>query len=374
MKVYCIHHHQAGNKHDWLPEIQEIWEIQPDKIFCFCMEEQDAYYILDELFRKLQPYLTSRQQQVHLIMPSVSAPPPWPWIRAETSAGYFLWGGREQVKYIQQHMVDPDSLHSIYPHIRYGNPDKLFVSYNNNPHYHRCLMVDYLAKHRLLRHGVVTFLQPDDTQTPNNTAYQWQWHDGSRMTDSWEVDIDSMDSQTMAATLVKGYRRGIIDLVLETRYEPNEFFITEKTIKPIATLKPFLALSCQGYNTEYLRDRLGYQLYDEVFDYSFDSAEDIHDRVRGVIQNLENLQDFLETHGVQELYRRLIPKLYYNQYNTYRLYFDRDFTVPQSLRFLSETADWELLGAGAAESTLLAHMHEMRWLSKDPNIKFRNLV
>ena len=377
MKIYCIHHHQSDSrKHDWDREILEIWELQPDEIFCFCMEEQDAYFIFHDLFRKLQPYLTYHRRWLHLIMPSVTKPAPWPWVIPESSSGYFLWAGREQPKYLYQY--DHDIMQggdgpSIYPHRRNGEPDRLFVSYNNNPHYHRCLMIDQLVGHDLLQHGIVTFLQPNHTQTPTNTPYEWRYHDGSRLSDDWDRKMVEQNSMTMALNVASSYRRGIIDLVIETRYEPGEFFLTEKTIKPIACLKPFLALSCQGYNTEFLRDTLGYQLYDEIFDYGFDTLADVHQRVDGVIANLKKLHEMVRLQGSSQVYKLLAPKLYSNQHNTYRLYFDRDFIVPHSLRFLCERTDWTLHGRGAAESSLLGHMHELGWLAKDPEIAFCNI-
>ena len=64
------------------------------------------------------------------------------------------------------------------------------------------------------------------------------------------------------------YYQSNCDLVLESTIE--SLFITEKTWKPIVFQKPFLVWGGQGIHAK-LKD-LGFELYDELFDYSFDGG------------------------------------------------------------------------------------------------------
>ena len=165
------------------------------------------------------------------------------------------------------------------------NAQKWFTCYNNNPKYERALLVDQLVKNYLLQHGIITFQKPNEAESPAPVGrYQWQYHDGSRLFDEEDFILNSTPNYS-ACEFPKNYFKGFIDVVCESSYSPNLFFMTEKTAKPLAVLKPFIVLSCAGYH-KHLVDEFGMVLYDEIFDYSFDSKEDVNDRIQGIIDNL----------------------------------------------------------------------------------------
>tara|TARA_B100000287_G_scaffold370733_1_gene368349 strand:+ start:1153 stop:2043 length:891 start_codon:yes stop_codon:yes gene_type:complete len=64
------------------------------------------------------------------------------------------------------------------------------------------------------------------------------------------------------------YWESVIDLVGEP-YTHHGASVTEKTFKPLFWQKPFLILGGQGIHT-FLKNE-GFELYDEIFDYSFDN-------------------------------------------------------------------------------------------------------
>jgi hypothetical protein len=84
-------------------------------------------------------------------------------------------------------------------------------------------------------------------------------------------------------------------------------FITEKTFKPILHSQAFLCFGYRGQNT-CLRD-YGFELYDEIFDYSFDNLPLIEDRIRGVINNINSLKD----KNYYELYDKIKHKIERNK-------------------------------------------------------------
>ena len=80
-----------------------------------------------------------------------------------------------------------------------------------------------------------------------------------------EIEFDHRGFQELVPL---EYYQSNCDLVLESTIET--LFITEKTWKPIVFKKPFLVWGGQGLHAK-LKD-LGFELYDELFDYSFDGG------------------------------------------------------------------------------------------------------
>lgn len=68
------------------------------------------------------------------------------------------------------------------------------------------------------------------------------------------------------------YNSTCISLVSESYHADNIMFFTDKTMHPLLNCHPFIANGCIGYN-KLLQDEFGFQIYDELFDYSFDTVE-----------------------------------------------------------------------------------------------------
>ena len=72
----------------------------------------------------------------------------------------------------------------------------------------------------------------------------------------------------------------------------NTFFTTEKTIKPIFNCHPFICIADKNYHTN-LKQAFGFEMYDEIFDYSFDSIGEHEQRFDGVLSQLTNNVDYM---------------------------------------------------------------------------------
>ncbi len=82
------------------------------------------------------------------------------------------------------------------------------------------------------------------------------------------------------------YRDSWFEIVPETLCQDG-FFITEKTIKPMATCTPFLMLSTPGY-LQFLQN-CGFETFHDMVDESYDCVENIHDRVRMIVDRVEHI-------------------------------------------------------------------------------------
>jgi len=100
-------------------------------------------------------------------------------------------------------------------------------------------------------------------------------------------------------------------LVSETSAEVT--FITEKTLRPIFLEQPFICLGASNQNLGLLK--YGFELYDEIFDYSFDSKPDIKDRIDGIIENLNKIKD----EDYYQIYKLLEPKIKRNKERMFSL-------------------------------------------------------
>jgi hypothetical protein len=83
------------------------------------------------------------------------------------------------------------------------------------------------------------------------------------------------------------YNQTYSSLVVETK-QHGSMFITEKTFKPMAFYHPFQIIGVPGTLTE-LR-KLGFETFDNLFDESYDSIEDIGTRIDKIINNLQQIK------------------------------------------------------------------------------------
>jgi hypothetical protein len=96
-------------------------------------------------------------------------------------------------------------------------------------------------------------------------------------------------------------------------------FITEKTVIPILYKKPFITIANKNFSL-YLRN-LGFELFDEIIDYSYDSIENLEDRADAMIKNILPLlkEDY------NKLYQKLLPKLEHNYNRAWQIIKDINY-------------------------------------------------
>lgn len=207
--------------------------------------------------------------------------------------------------------------------------DFLYINLNNKSRYHRCLMMDKLCENNLMDVGLNSWNMLSTEYlgciSDLNITYE------SFNFNCWEEKKINLDDYKIDKTMVDEYSRkllqpnALIALVTETYHRTN--FITEKTFRPIFLEQPFIVLGAKNQNKELLN--LGFELYDEIFDYSFDSQDSLEKRVQGVIDNLNRIKD----EDYYKLYELLTPKIKRNKdrilelynndiYNPYLKFFD----------------------------------------------------
>lgn len=106
------------------------------------------------------------------------------------------------------------------------------------------------------------------------------------------------------------YNHFFIDIVAETYTHGLSFFVTEKTIRPMLTLTPFIVQGPQGFLST-LKSDYGIQTFDRWWDESYDQAQN-YDRVQKIYELMTTLDQLTAEQRIQ-MYEDMQPVLYHNQ-------------------------------------------------------------
>ena len=196
-----------------------------------------------------------------------------------------------------------------------------FISLNNRAHYFRSLMMDYLAKYNLIDNAAITW--HDD----NHRNYEYKF---------WTPEIKILDAQYRLSTglqfkLPNEYPHSFMQLVAESSESHN--IMSEKTCIPLLFGKPFLVLGPVGFH-EMLSVEYGFQLYYEIFDYSFDKVQDLDRRCDMLLQNVKRIYN-LTSNELTDLHSKILPKLVFNSNLARNLALDIDY-IPE---IINESVD-----------------------------------
>lgn len=110
------------------------------------------------------------------------------------------------------------------------------------------------------------------------------------------------------------YMQSCIDLVTEA-YVGDSVLLTEKTFKPIGIKKPFILLGAK--NSHKFLKKIGFLLYDELFDYSFDDKS-YDERFYSVTKQIENILKIPTKELIKKIHS-IDEKIRYNHYHLKRI-------------------------------------------------------
>jgi hypothetical protein len=142
----------------------------------------------------------------------------------------------------------------------------------------------------------------------DNNQYTFKYWTPERLflESTWYNSSTSSPSQLMQNTPPWQFADSVFSFISET--VTAEIMVTEKTWMAIYHQRPFLTFATSGYYR--FLQTLGIELYDEIFDYSFDSIPDPYwqERCIAVMAQMKKL----ENADLQNLYMLLRPKVLRN--------------------------------------------------------------
>lgn len=153
---------------------------------------------------------------------------------------------------------------------------KAFVNFNNRPWDFRCKMMDELARRNLISKGAISWNEC-------NIDYDFKHWKQERLI----IDKQYAESTNSYKSFPSIFFESFMSLVNESTMDT--VFPTEKTYTPIYFKKPFLVWSVPNFHKSL--QELGFELYDEIFDYSFDSIENSNQRLNALLDQVEKIID-----------------------------------------------------------------------------------
>lgn len=315
-----------------------------DKYFDFTVKYDPTYILIDHhvesditlicrhFFEKFTPYLEQNNKLCYFITTDYSTEFPSKNYIAEEHYGVL-------VDIIVSMEDNKNPYHCYYnsniPIYNLENVEKIYTCYNNRADEHRYMLIDNLYKENLFDDGIITIRDPNNESV--SSRYKFEYYNGTRLIDDDSDWAPNKHHYENANSIPKSYFKGLIDIVTESRYFPKEYFITEKTYKPLFTFKPFLVLGPRGYH-KHLVNKLGIQLYYDWFDYSFDDEELLENRILGIVNNLKRLRQ-TDLHDLKLLYKKTVPILVYNKNQVINLAYNQYKILPSFMQNLINSGD-----------------------------------
>jgi len=191
-----------------------------------------------------------------------------------------------------------------------------YICLNNKNHKHRCQLIDHLARNNLLDKGIVTWHRfPGQHPSPYQFKY---YNDDIRLiSDDFITKLDSF-------LIPNEYHQSFLHVVGEATTKVT--CISEKTWLPILFKKPWVVMADQYFHQKLVD--LGFELYDEIIDYSFDSYPDMENRAYAISENVKRI---CEEKSIYDLYKKIKPKADRNYENYMRILKDESY-VPQIIK------------------------------------------
>lgn len=175
----------------------------------------------------------------------------------------------------------------------------LFIVKNRVAKPHRVLLLNELERYNLLERNHFTMLDPFDqideilheVAEPEEQFYKH----GKTIPDHEDHELYTKQPNDYKSTL--------IDVVAETSMVST--FRTEKSVWPIVYMKPYMIMGARYINHNL--QKYGFELYDELIDYSFDLLLSPRERIKAMAKELHRLSELKL--DLNEQYEILKPKL-----------------------------------------------------------------
>lgn len=227
-----------------------------------------------------------------------------------------------------------------------------FIYLNGKSHDHRCQLIDILARDDLLKYSAYSW-HSEYTALPEH-RYQFKWYDGSK-----KILDEQFPLRKDQGWLPPEYYQSFFQVVSETTVRAK--FITEKTVIPLLIGKPFIIAAARGINKKL--EELGFQLYDEIFDYSFDDIEDDWHRFEKISENVMRLTE-VPISEIKNYNSRIRDKVLFNKQRAIELAISEKY-IPEFARQIinhydttGHKIDWWLVDTQLRIRELKAKYHD----------------
>jgi hypothetical protein len=191
--------------------------------------------------------------------------------------------------------------------------DKFFLNLNRVPRVHRVALCERLESIGLIDHGYVSLGRRINPLTiPENSLILNNGNSPDTQPFPVPLDANSLGDLTI-------WNQTVINVVSETDWLVNERFgnvyVSEKTIKPIIGLRPFL-LNGSYDNLLHLKD-IGFDVFEDAFGFNIDNFKTMstaHDTIIDILNKFKQLTP----ESRLDWYTSLLPRLRANRDRYYQ--------------------------------------------------------
>jgi GDP-L-fucose synthase len=206
--------------------------------------------------------------------------------------------------------------------------DKFFLTYNKNvTRIHRLKFMLWLVKNNLIDECLYSLLIKNNKSDYSiftflsNIEYielkgLWGYFDkleelGLKTLD-WDYanEHDNSIYSDVMNTTKSHYSKTLFNIVTETTCSDSSCSLTEKSFKPLANCHPFIIIGDRFVHNK-LKE-LGFELYDDLIDYSFDMIYDSTKRFDAVLKEIKRIHSLGEEY-ILKWYKKNTDKIKRNQ-------------------------------------------------------------
>ncbi|NBO99864.1 MAG: hypothetical protein EBU90_07015 [Proteobacteria bacterium] len=199
--------------------------------------------------------------------------------------------------------------------------DNLFLSLNNVVKDHRIAQIDTLAKYEILHLGKFSWnswAYDGKRDIAHSHTFQWKYWDPTIVVlDNFFRNGPEGSIHPDGTVPPNDLRNSFMQIVTETM--TSEIYFTEKVATPMHFGKLFLVNGALGYHRAL--EEMGFVLYDEIFNYDFDSEKNMQVRVDMLTHNLFRLRR-KTPEELKMLFESVLPKIKHNKQRLYAVFLD----------------------------------------------------
>ena len=214
---------------------------------------------------------------------------------------------------------------------------KKYITFNRitgHSRAYRSLLIAYLHKYKLLKHGHVSYsdicpihgdyhsnlcslkdLYNVDTKIIDSAIQNLSQIKFPLRIDNQELQFIPNGSQTIDA--LPQLMESFLYIVTETCFWENKHHLTEKIFRPIITKHPFVLLGCKD-NLHYLK-KYGFQTFDNWWDESYDQIIDPIERMKAVVKIINDISAMSN-----EDLEAMLQEMKYVLDHNYNLFYSKD--------------------------------------------------
>lgn len=198
--------------------------------------------------------------------------------------------------------------------------NKHFISLNGRAHPWRCMFIDYMYKYKLFDKGYVSWHNTENW----GYGYEFKWWTPEKLNfdKNWDNPPDGFyDGNRVPIE----FKDSLFSVISESNLQT--IFVTEKTYNPIYHKRPFIIFGAP-YTHQYLKS-LGFKMFDEVIDYSFDSVDNDEKRCNMLMKEVAKICSL----DIKKTRKQLAPIVEYNFNNLISLVSNKKL-VPKEVKHI----------------------------------------